>query len=125
MSELFIQLPLKVISALNAREHHMVRSRRVKSERKAVGLALQSARRPALPIAVHLVRQSPGTLDSHDNLCSAFKGTVDEIARVFGIDDRSDQMSVTYAQEKTKAGFGIRIVIASRDNNSTSLRASP
>ncbi|WP_293000060.1 hypothetical protein [Nevskia sp.] len=125
MSALSIELPLKVISALNAREHHMARSRRVKAERKAVGLVLQSKPRPALPISVHLVRRSPRTLDSHDNLCSAFKGTVDEIARVFGIDDRSDLMSVTYAQEKTKAAHGIRIVIASRDNNSTSLRATP
>lgn len=124
MVEINIHLPLKVISALNSREHYMARSRRVRTERAAVGLVLQAAKRPPLPIAIHLTRLSPGVLDSHDNLCSSFKGTIDEIARVFGVDDRSDQISVTYAQEKTpKRVYGIRIAIKTKEPATPEKRA--
>lgn len=109
-------LPLKLVGA-NAREHHMVRHRRVKAERKAAGYVLNALRGqlPALPITVDLTRVSAGKLDSHDNLRVAFKGLVDQVAEAYGKPDCDPAFTWNYHQRAGKAGeYAAEISIAPR-----------
>lgn len=109
-------LPLKLVSA-NAREHHMVRHRRVKAERKAAGYVLNAlhSQLPPLPIAVDLTRVSAGVLDSHDNLRMAFKGLVDQVAEAYGKPDCDPAFTWNYHQRTCKAGeYAAEISITSR-----------
>lgn len=109
-------LPLKLVGA-NAREHHMVRHRRVKAERKAAGYVLNALRSqlPVLPITVDLTRVSAGTLDQHDNLRMAFKGLVDQVAETYGLPDCDPAFTWAYHQRTGKAGeYAAEISISSR-----------
>lgn len=110
-----VTIPLRVVGALNAREHWRRRHSRVKAERHAVGLVLNTLRLPPLPVDITLTRIAPRPLDSHDNLTSAFKGCVDQIAATYDVDDRSAALSIRYAQERGKPReYAVRIQIEPR-----------
>jgi hypothetical protein len=51
-----------------------------------------------------LTRHSSGTLDAHDNLPSAFKHIVDELAAWMGVDDADQRVQWRYEQEKCNPG---------------------
>lgn len=100
---MLIEIPLKTVSALNAREHSMARHRRVSKEREATAWALAGKKRPALPCQVTLTRVGPTRgLDSFDNLPSALKGCVDQIAEWIGVNDREDDR-VRYVCKQERA----------------------
>jgi len=107
------ELPMRVASVANLREHWAVKAKRVKKERTAVFAVLRTVRSlPALPVNVKMVRLAPRTLDG-DNLQSAFKAVRDELAAAFKLDDNSVLIDWFYSQEKSKT-YGVRIEIESQ-----------
>jgi hypothetical protein len=92
---------MRTSRGLNAREHHMRRSSRVKRERYAVGMILNTYPPPALPCVVVLQREAPAArpLDD-DNLQGALKAVRDEVARWLGVDDSSDLITWVYNQQR-------------------------
>lgn len=100
-----VTIPIKTVSELNAREHHMARYRRRKKEKQAVGLVVRTYLRRtgiAVPCAVTLTRCAPSTGLDQDNLVSSMKATVDAIATALGVDDRSPLVTWAYAQRRGK-----------------------
>lgn len=100
-------IPIKTVTGLNAREHHMTRARRVKSERNAAALIVKPF---PTPCVVRLIRMSSALADD-DNLPGACKAIRDEIAKLCGCGDSPrDPITWVYVQEKCKRGqFGIKV----------------
>jgi hypothetical protein len=107
-----IELPIKTVAGLNAREHWRKRAARVKGERQAACMGIKSLRnRPELPVTVRLVRLSGGTLDD-DNLQGAFKAIRDGVADAYGIPDNDPRIRWEYAQERCRRGiYAVRIEV--------------
>jgi len=110
---IIVELPIKTVAGLNAREHFLARSRRVRGERAAAHMTVKHARgRPELPVVVTMVRLSAGSLDD-DNLQGAFKAIRDGVSDAYGIPDNDPRISWRYTQERCKRGqFGVRIEVA-------------
>lgn len=111
-----IFVPIRTVGGLNAREHPMQRSRRVKKERQTTAWSLVMLRKPALPCTVLLMRVGPSNgLDPDDNLPASMKGVRDQIAQWLGVDDRDAQtVRYLYAQERTKE-WGVRVEFRPRE----------
>ncbi|MBA3622884.1 MAG: hypothetical protein H0W48_00135 [Methylibium sp.] len=95
-----VVLPIKAVSVLNTREHHMARYKRTKLHREAVRWACPWLVRTALPCTVTLTRIAPRPLDQHDNLQASCKAIVDEIADRLGVKDNDVRVQWKYAQER-------------------------
>lgn len=98
-------LPIRTVSTLNTREHFRVAAKRKALQRAQTRRVVQSLPTPQLPAIVCLTRHSSGTLDAHDNLPSAFKHIVDELAVWMGIDDADARVQWRYEQSKCKRGL--------------------
>ncbi len=95
-----IQVPLRTVPGLNARELWQARSSRVKKERKTVAWSLVGKQRPPIPCSVRLTRVAPSGGVDDDNLAGALKAVRDQVAAWLGIDDRhSQQVRYVYAQK--------------------------
>lgn len=107
-----VELPIKTVAGLNAREHWRKRATRVRFERDASRIRVKtSADRPDLPVVVTLVRLSAGMLDD-DNLQGAMKAIRDGVADAYGVPDNDPRIQWRYAQERCKRGeFGVRIEV--------------
>lgn len=92
-----IELPLRIESVANRREHWATRARRTKTHRLA---ALAVPLHP-LPCVVTLTRIAPRKLDD-DNLASGFKALRDGIADRLGVDDGDERVRFQYRQERGK-----------------------
>jgi hypothetical protein len=105
-------LPIKTVAGLNAREHWRARSRRVKAERVAAGLAVKAQLgRDPRPCTVTMTRLSFGTLDD-DNMQGAMKAVRDGIADAIGVSDNDPAICWQYAQERCKRGeYGVKVRI--------------
>lgn len=113
---ILVTLPMRTVSAMNTREHHMARYRRSKAQRTTVALALRPAvgngfgkKHERLVITLTRIGIRQG-LDG-DNLQASFKAIRDSVAEVIGIDDGSDRVEWRYAQRRGPA-WGIEIAIA-------------
>lgn len=93
-----VELPLRIESVANKREHWGARSRRTKAHRLA---ALAVPEHP-LPCVVTLIRVAPRKLDD-DNLASGFKALRDGIADRLGVDDADPRVTWKYGQVRGKA----------------------
>lgn len=104
---MIFELPLRLVSIANKREHWAVRARRAKQHRTA---ALVIPKHPVeLPAVVTITRIAPRQLDS-DNNVSACKAIRDGIADRFGMPDNSPLIEWRYAQEKGRAGqYAVRV----------------
>jgi hypothetical protein len=98
-------IPVKTVSTLNTREHFRVGQVRKALHRATTRRIVHTLPKPQLPVIVCLTRHSAGTLDAHDNLPSAMKHVVDEIASWLGIDDADPRVQWRYEQEKCKRGL--------------------
>ena len=104
-----IELDIKTVGGLNAREHWRKRAQRVKAERNYACLAVKNRIRPPLPCVVTFTRLSAGMLDD-DNLQGAFKAIRDGVADAFGLADNHPLLTWRYRQERCKRGvYGVRI----------------
>jgi hypothetical protein len=98
-----VRVPLRTGRGLNDREHHMTRARRVKAERYAVGILLNTHRKPQLPCVVILTRQGPTRVQlDGDNLQGALKAVRDVVANWLGVDDADERVRWEYMQAKSK-----------------------
>jgi len=111
-------VPLRTGRGENNREHPQARARRVNAEHQAVFYATLGTRRAVLaalmptPVVVTLTRVSPGPgLDPHDNLPSALKGVVDQLADILGINDRDPRVTWKYAPQE-KGPWGVWVHVA-------------
>lgn len=109
-------IPVRIISAGNAREHHMGRHRRVKAEREATALYLRDLPKLAAHqvARITLARVAPRALDGHDNLRSALKGVADEVtARLGCSSDRDPRLTFTYDQDRGGVReYAVRVTVA-------------
>lgn len=99
---LTLHIPLKTVSAANAREHWRAKHRRVKAEREAIAWMLKAKSPPPLPLplVVTMTRLGPSNGLDDDNLASAFKAVRDQIAQWLGVDDRSPLVRWVCAQRR-------------------------
>lgn len=103
-----LKFPMKLPSVANMRDHWGRTHRRKKEQRQQIAWELKAAmlnqglRKPSLPVAVHLTRIAPRSLDEGDNLAMAFKTVRDEIADWLGVDDGSKWVDFVYHQRKGK-----------------------
>lgn len=97
-----IEIPIRIESTPNKREHWAAKAKRTKMQREAVqwiaGQAMRS-QSDALPQAVRLTRIAPRELDT-DNLAAGFKAVRDGVADWLGIKDNDPRVAWQYAQEK-------------------------
>jgi hypothetical protein len=104
---MMVELPLRIESCANLREHWTAKAKRAKSHRKA---ALAVPVYP-LPCVVTLVRVAPRELDD-DNLASGFKNFRDGIADRLGVKDNDPRVAWRYAQARGKPKeYAVRVVI--------------
>lgn len=108
-----IELPIRIESTLNKREHWAAKAKRVQSQRTAAHWMCQAhPSRPALPVVVRLIRIAPRELDT-DNLAGGFKAVRDGIADWLGIDDNDPRVGWTYAQERGEPlQYSVRVEFA-------------
>lgn len=108
-----VEIPLRLRSSSNLREHWATRAKRVRQERLAARVALAAvtpAGMGAVSCArVKLTRLAPRQLDG-DNLQSAFKGLRDGVADVLCVDDGDPRVMWEYAQQKSTL-YGVRIEV--------------
>lgn len=98
-----VEIPIKVVSELNAREHWRVRQQRARKQRHQVALHLRlRGVRPGIPLHVVMTRFGRRRLDS-DNLAGAFKHVRDEIADWLGIND-GDETKATWECRQLMGG---------------------
>lgn len=117
MTPITVTIPLRLGTGQNMREHHYTKAKRVKSERHAIAWSLAALRvqcpPSTMPLLVHLVRVSPGTVKlDDDNLSGAWKAGRDQIAQWLGRDDGHDSVTWTYGQRK--GPWGVEITISER-----------
>ncbi len=95
---MMIELPIRIESVANKREHWGKRAARTKAHRLA---ALAVSPHP-LPCVVTLTRVAPRALDG-DNLQSGFKALRDGIADRLGVADNDPGIEWRYQQVRGKA----------------------
>lgn len=106
-----VVIPIRTVSALNAREHWTKRTRRVKAERMATFYTLKPHKPPAMPCVVTMTRLGPSNGLDDDNLRGALKGVRDQIAEWFGIDDRDPRVVWAYGQRR-QINWGVEVRFA-------------
>jgi hypothetical protein len=104
---MMVELPLRIESCANLREHWAKRANRARSHRLA---AIAVPIHP-LPCVVTIVRIAPRELDS-DNLASGCKALRDGIADRLGVKDNDPRVVWRYAQARGKPKeYAVRVVI--------------
>jgi hypothetical protein len=98
-----IEIPIRIESTLNKREHWAMRSRRASKHREHTVWALKAAKMPdaCLPKVVKLIRIAPRSLDT-DNLAGGLKSVRDGVADWLHINDNDPRVSWQYGQRKGK-----------------------
>jgi hypothetical protein len=97
-----IELPIKVISEANQREHWRVKYSRKKAQQRDFSIFWKMCCAPDrfnFPVKVIFTRHASRLLDS-DNLAGSFKHVRDALCKIIGIDDGASQISFEYQQEK-------------------------
>lgn len=95
-----IEVPIRIESTPNLREHWTVRSKRAGKHKLAAHLSLKAAKAPwALPCIVTLTRVAPRELDT-DNLAAGCKALRDGVALWLTVDDADERVEWRYAQQK-------------------------
>ena len=95
-----IQMPIRIESEANKREHWAVRNKRKVKQQSDFSYLWRNAKlKPSLPCTVIFTRYANRILDD-DNCIGGFKAVRDQLAKEIGIDDGSDLISFKYRQEK-------------------------
>lgn len=95
-----IEIPMRLASEANRRDHwrQRHRRRRVQMDTVAVYLIRHRAQLPTAPGRVRIIRRGPMRMDT-DNNTGAMKHVQDAIARCFGVDDGDPRWRWEYEQE--------------------------
>lgn len=93
-----LELPLRIESVANLREHWAVKAKRAKLHRHTACALVPFH---PLPCVVTLTRIAPRMLDD-DNLRSGLKATRDGVADRLGVDDRDPRVTWRYGQRPGK-----------------------
>jgi hypothetical protein len=107
MTTHLFHIPIRTVTGINAREHHMTRARRAKKERAAARMICHAG--VTLPVIVTLTRVAPRSCDK-DNNQGALKHIRDGVADKLGIDDADPRVTWRYEQRKAKE-FGVDVRI--------------
>ena len=111
---ILVHLPIRTVSAMNTREHHMVRYRRTKQQRGVAKLALAAAcaglARKHARLVVTLTRIGIRQGLDGDNLQASLKAVRDGVADALRIDDGSNRVEWRYAQRRG-AAWGVEIAV--------------
>lgn len=115
--ELNFEIPVKVVSEANTRDHWAKRFRRQVDQKQATLAMMNQASRGRdveLPCVVKLIRIGAKALDS-DNLANGFKAIRDSIAYRLAVDDGDiDKVSFEYSQIAIgKRDYRVRVEIRS------------
>jgi len=115
-----IEVPIRLVSEANQREHWATRNKRKRAQQRAVELAWLAAgmrgRFHAFPYVIELVRVGVRKLDP-DNLAGSFKHAQDQIARCLGVDD-GDEKRVRWIYSQRKGApkqYALEILIHESD----------
>lgn len=106
MRPVVVELPVRIISEANSRQHWRKAAARKRVHRMTARTMLQMYSRPmgeTEQFTITLTRVAPRKLDD-DNLASGFKAVRDGVADWLGIDDGSPRLRWQYAQHKGDAG---------------------
>lgn len=111
MTPITVIIPLRTAPGQNAREHHMVRAKRVKAERHAIAWAINSKPSPpdGMPVTVLLTRLAPGMGLDGDNLQGAMKAIRDQVAVWLRRDDNDPSINWQYAQRRDP--WGVEVLV--------------
>lgn len=112
-----LNIPVKLVSEANMREHWAVKNKRKKLQQMVVAYALAGLKRdiPAFPVHVTITRVGVRKLDS-DNLAGSAKGVRDMIANILGCDD-GDESRVTWEYRQRRGvpkEYSMDLTIAAR-----------
>lgn len=118
-----IELPIKVVSEANRRDHWTVKRKRASNQKIYILTTCKKQIKPLPTDAtaiITLTRIGKMKLDT-DNLAISFKAVRDAISYLLRIDDGDDRLTWLYAQEKARKkdknpsllpnGTGIRIKV--------------
>lgn len=114
-----VLVPVKVVSALNQREHWSARKRRAEGHRKATYWALMSTLGsgrvgiqawPRISVSFTRVYRGQGKEMDGDNLQGSIKHVRDGLCDWLGIDDASDRFVWAYHQRRGNV-TGIEILL--------------
>lgn len=113
------EIPIRVVSEANQREHWAKRSVRVKHQKyyAAVFAPRGMKSKLSLPLTVKFTRTYPnvGKPMDTDNLAGSFKHVQDVIAELLGVDDGDGRIEWQYAQEKVGGkDYGVQVKIAEK-----------
>jgi hypothetical protein len=98
---LTFEVPTKLISEANQREHWAIKTKRKKAQQRAVELTwLAHKLRVAPPVIITMTRVGVRKLDP-DNLAGSFKHVQDQIAKQLGVDD-GDERKVRWIYQQRK-----------------------
>lgn len=108
-------LEMKIPSGANTREHHMVKARRVKRQRRsacwATLEAMEGLHVKDKALSITMIRQSPRPLD-FDNLAFSLKAIRDGIADGLGLDDDRERLGLIWTVGQTKGSpQGVQVKI--------------
>lgn len=104
-----LELPLKIVSVANRREHWGARHRRAAKHRETAHTVMLQLKVVPMPCRITLTRIGPQQLDD-DNLAGAFKAARDGIADRLGVPDNDPRVSWRYAQQHGK-GYSASITV--------------
>lgn len=118
---MIFNIPIKLPSVANLRDHWATKAKRNKFQRQAIALRMRLDRGGLLKLhaavargeqlRVTFIRVAPRRLDD-DNLASAFKSCRDEVAKQLGINDGSDAVVWRYKQQKPELyGFKAGVMV--------------
>ena len=103
---------LKLVNALNAREHWSKASKRAAAQRALTTAALASvgAWGVELPLTVTITRHGPRKLDD-DGATASAKHVRDAVAAWLGVDDGDDDRVTYRVAQQVQRGYGVVIVV--------------
>lgn len=111
---ILIEVPIKVVSEANRRDHWTTRRKRFALQRELVRSAWNASPWAAWRFAGHprllITMTRIGRKCDSDNLAGAFKAVRDEVAALIGIDDGDERIEWQYRQRPGNPG-GIEIAL--------------
>jgi hypothetical protein len=105
-----VELPIRIVSEMNLREHWRSRHRRFQSQKTDFVWSMVGHHPQSKRARITLTRLAPRKLDD-DNLAAGFKAIRDAVADWIGVDDGSTSLTWVYRQEQVSKRYAIRLEV--------------